>query len=217
MALEVEGVVDGGVDAETALCGASRFEALHFPLPSSHDLMRVLGRIVHPQPLLMSAGQAELPECGGIGAQLVGDRPLGRKALLLEQLAHQPHGRPLIPARLDQQIEDFALLIDGTPQVHPPAGDPHDHLVEVPPVARPRPSLAQASRDRGTEFEHPAPDRFVGQIDPAFGKQFLDVAIRAPMPAYRRFGAKPRKNFVDDQAASPSSWKTPRMAVWMAA
>ena len=24
----------------------------------------------------------------------------------------------------------------------------------------------------------------------------------------RRFGAKPRKNFVDDQAASPSSWKT---------
>jgi hypothetical protein len=33
----------------------------------------------------------------------------------------------------------------------------------------------------------------------------------------RRFGAKPRKNFVDDQAASPSSWKTPRMAVWMAA
>src|SRR6267378_214459 len=29
----------------------------------------------------------------------------------------------------------------------------------------------------------------------------------------RRFGAKPRKNFVDDQAASPSSWKTPRMAV----
>jgi class 3 adenylate cyclase len=29
--------------------------------------------------------------------------------------------------------------------------------------------------------------------------------------------ARPRKNFVDDQAASPSSWKTPRMAVWMAA
>src|SRR5271155_5888894 len=34
---------------------------------------------------------------------------------------------------------------------------------------------------------------------------------------FRRFGAKPCKNFVDDQAASPSSWKTPRMAVWMAA
>ena len=27
--------------------------------------------------------------------------------------------------------------------------DPHDHLVEVPSVARPGPPLAQASRDRG--------------------------------------------------------------------
>src|SRR5262245_23395069 len=40
MALEVEGVVDGGVDAEKALCGASRFEALHFPLPPSHGFCR---------------------------------------------------------------------------------------------------------------------------------------------------------------------------------
>jgi hypothetical protein len=31
----------------------------------------------------------------------------------------------------------------------------------------------------------------------------------------RRFGAKPRKNFVDDQAARPSSWKTPFIATRM--
>ena len=86
MALEVEGVVDGGVDAEKPLCGAGRFEALHFPLPPPHDLLRVLGTIVRPKPLLVTAGQMELPERGGIGAQLVGDRQLGRKALLLEQL-----------------------------------------------------------------------------------------------------------------------------------
>ena len=40
VALEVEGVVDGSVDAEKALCGASRFEALHFPLPPSHGFCR---------------------------------------------------------------------------------------------------------------------------------------------------------------------------------
>ena len=33
MALQVEGVVDGGMDAERPLCGAGRFEAVHFPLP----------------------------------------------------------------------------------------------------------------------------------------------------------------------------------------
>jgi len=177
MALEVEGVVDGGVDAEKPLRRAGRFEALHFPLPPSHDLVRVLGAIVHPLPLLMTAGQAKGLERGGIGAQLVGDRQLGRKALLLEWFAHQLRGRPFIPARLDQQIEDLALLVDGTPEIYAPAGNPRDHLVEVPSVARPGPPLPQASRDRGTEFEHPAPDRFVGQVEPAFGKQFLDITI----------------------------------------
>jgi hypothetical protein len=43
------------------------------------------------------------------------------------------------------------------------------------------------------------------------------IDVRRVGRGVRRFGAKPRKNFVDDQAASPSSWKTPRMAVWMAA
>ncbi len=31
-----------------------------------------------------------------------------------------------------------------------------------------------------------------------------------------RFGAKPAKKIVDRQAASPSSWKTPFIATWMA-
>jgi hypothetical protein len=45
MALNVEGVVDGGVHAEKALCGASRFESLHLVLSSSHRLMRIFGSI----------------------------------------------------------------------------------------------------------------------------------------------------------------------------
>ena len=57
------------MDAEKPLRGAGRFEALHFPLPPSHDLVRVLGAIVHPLPLLMTAGQAKGLERGGIGAQ----------------------------------------------------------------------------------------------------------------------------------------------------
>jgi hypothetical protein len=60
---------------------------------------------------------------------------------------------------LDQQIKDFALVIDGTPEVHAPAGDPHDHLVEMPSVARPRPPLPQAPREERAKFEHPTADR----------------------------------------------------------
>jgi hypothetical protein len=92
-----------------------------------------------------------------------------RRLRLLEQLAHQPHGRPFIPARLDQQIEDLALLVDGTPQVDPPASDPHDHLVEVPSVAWRRLPLPQTSREERAEYKHPTADRFIGQVEPVFG------------------------------------------------
>src|SRR4051794_3568439 len=112
MALQVEGVVDGGMQAEKSLRRAGRLEPLHLALSSSYSLMRVFGAIAHPPSLLVPRTQAQRPERSGIGGQLIGDRQLRRKALLPEQLAHQPLGCPLVPARLDQDIEDLALLID---------------------------------------------------------------------------------------------------------
>src|SRR6516225_9719654 len=41
----------------------------------------------------------------------------------------------------------------------------------------PRATLAQPSRDRGAELQHPSAHRFVGDIEPAFGQQFLDIAV----------------------------------------
>jgi len=107
-------------------------------LSSSHRLMRVFGAIVPAQPLLVRAGQPQTPERRGVGAQLVGDQQFGCEALLLEQLAHQPQRRPSVASALDQHVEDLALMVDGTPEIHPLAGDPHHHLVEMPAIARPR-------------------------------------------------------------------------------
>src|SRR5919112_4021793 len=104
MALQVEGVVDGGMQAEKSLRRAGRLEALHLALSSSHSLMRVLGPIVHAQPLLVPTGQAKSLERRAVGAELVRDRQLRRKAVLAKQLAHQPHGCSLVPARLDQDV-----------------------------------------------------------------------------------------------------------------
>src|SRR3954469_56639 len=170
MALQVEGVVDGGMQAEKSLRGAGRLEPLHFALSSSYDLMRVFGTIVHAPSLLVPAGQAKSPERSGVGGQLIGDRQLRRKALLPEQLAHQPLGCPLVPARLDQDVEDLALLVDGAPQIHAPAGNAHDHLIQMPAITWPGAPLPQTSREERPEFEDSAPDRFVGQVEPAFGK-----------------------------------------------
>jgi hypothetical protein len=81
-----------------------------------------------------------------------------------------------VASALDQHIENLALVIDGTPEIHPLAADAHHHLVQMPAIARPTATLAQPSRDRGTELEHPSPHRFVGDVEPSFGQQFLDIA-----------------------------------------
>jgi hypothetical protein len=62
VALKIERVVDGGVDAEEALRGPGRLEPLHLALSPAHGLMGILNPVVLSQALLMTAGQAELPE-----------------------------------------------------------------------------------------------------------------------------------------------------------
>jgi hypothetical protein len=114
--------------------------------------MRVFRPIVISQSLLMRTGKPETPERCGVGAQLVGDQQFGRETLLLEQLAHQPQRCPTVAPTRHQHVEDFAFVIDGTPQIHPLAGDPHHHLVKVLAIARPKATLAQPSGDRGAEF-----------------------------------------------------------------
>ena len=70
MALEVEGIVDGGVHAQEPLRRCRWFEALHLALAASHHLMRILGPIVLSQALLMVAGKPKVAEGSAVGAQL---------------------------------------------------------------------------------------------------------------------------------------------------
>ena len=177
MTLEIEGVVDRGMHAEEALGRSSRFEALDLALSSSYHLVGVLGPIIFAEPLVVMTGQMEFSERGAIGPQFVGHDQPGCEALLSEQFAHEPQGGALIAPALNQYVEDLALVIDGTPQIHPLAGDPHHHLVEMPAIARPRATPTQPLCDRGTELPHPAPYGFLGDVAPALGQQPLDVAI----------------------------------------
>jgi len=157
----VEGVVDGGMDVEKTLRGSRRLEPLHLALASPHDLMGVFSAIVFSEASIMRAGEAQLPESRAVGAQLVGDQQLRCEALFLEQLAHQPECRLRIAPALNEHVENFALMVDGAPQVHPLPGDPNDHLVEVPSRARAGAALPQLARDQRTEFRHRAPHRFI--------------------------------------------------------
>jgi hypothetical protein len=92
---------------------------------------------------------------------------------------HQPieqvtdRGKPA----LNQHVEDLTLMIDDTPEIHPLAGDPDHHLVQMPSVARPRTPPSQPSCDHRSELQHPAPDGLIGDVEPTLGEEILYVSI----------------------------------------
>jgi hypothetical protein len=112
-----------------------------------------------------------------VGAQLVSRHRFRREALLAEQLAHELEGCALVPSALNQDFENLALMIDGTPQVHMLAGDPDDHFVEMPAITRSRTAPPQSPSDRRSEFEHPTANALVGDVEPTLGKQLLHITI----------------------------------------
>ncbi len=175
MTLGVEGVVDGAVDREKTLRGSGRLEALHLSFSSSDRLMRVLGSIVLPEALFMLCRQPEFTERRGVGSQLVGDDNPRREALRLQELAHQlQRGSTVVPGP-DQEIQNLTFAIHGTPQVHPLSSNRNIHLVEVPSIIGLRPRPSKPLGVEVSELRNPPPDCFIGDVDPSFRQQFLDI------------------------------------------
>src|SRR5216684_6814739 len=125
----------------------------------------------------MMTTEAEVPQRGTVRTQLVSGHPLRREALFPQQLAHEFDGRAAVAPSLKQHVEDLAFVVDRAPEIHPFAGDPDHHLVQVPAIAWPRTALPQPSRDYRAEFQHPTADTLVGEVEPTPRKQLLDIAI----------------------------------------
>src|SRR5260370_31365079 len=118
----------------------------------------------------------DLPLGSGVASELVGDEQTRRATLLLEELAEQAFGGLLVAPALDENIENEAVLVDGTPEQMLLPGEADDHLIEVPFVAAARRSPTDAVGEFPAEFEAPLPDRLVRHRDPAGGQHLLDHA-----------------------------------------
>ena len=79
--------------------------------------------------------------------------------------------------RLNEDVQDLAFAVHGTPDVQLSAVDGDEHFVEMPPPVRPRPSSSQLARNDPAELQSPAADRLVGHINATLGEHILDVAV----------------------------------------
>ena len=67
-----------------------------------------------------------------------------------EELSHEFQCRPLVSALLNQDVENFAFAIHGSPQVHLLAADGHENFVQVPDVERRVTALADPASIGGS-------------------------------------------------------------------
>ena len=129
MSPDSEEIQHESVDREKPLRVRSGFEQAHLSLALSRRLMRNLCAIVRVSVRAMGDGRHDRSVRSLVAAQLVGDQSPRLTLLALQQLAEKTFGSPAVTTRLDEDIEDVAIVIDGTPEIVPPSLDGDEDLV----------------------------------------------------------------------------------------
>ena len=125
----------------------------------------------------MLSREGKQTDRGAVGAEFIGYNRRRREALLLQEFPHQPNCRPSVPAGLNQEIQDFALTVHGTPEIELPPSNYDDHLVQVPAFGRSWPPTLNPPRIGPTEFQDPSSNCLIRDVETTLDKQVLNVPI----------------------------------------
>ena len=125
----------------------------------------------------MLSREGKQTDRGAVGAEFIGYNRRRREALLLQEFPHQPNCRPSVPAGLNQEIQDFALTVHGTPEIELPPSNYDDHLVQVPAFGRSWPPTLNPPRIGPAEFQDPSSNCLIRDVETTLGKQVLNVLI----------------------------------------
>ena len=171
-----EQVAHNVVDREEPLGLCRRFETPHVALASARRLVGDYGPVVGVAGRVVDHGRHDHAVRGTVAPEAIGDQAAGDTAAPLEQLAKEPRGGVAIPVRLEQDVNDLAVLVDGPPEVLTLATNGHEELVEMPRVAdRPGP-MPEPPGEREAEGLAPVPNGFVRDADAAVREEVFDVA-----------------------------------------
>jgi hypothetical protein len=180
-----------------ALGGSSRLEPLHLALSSPYRLMRVLRPIVLPKPLFVRTRQSQAPQRWSVGAQLSVTSNFGANPCFLRSLRISRNAARLSRPRCTSMS-----------RTSPSWSTTRQSYIRSPAMrttisSRCHRLLGRGRRrrkppgDHRSELQHPAPDGFVGDVEPTFDKEILDVSV-----AEREAQVKP-DDMLDDNRRKP--------------
>lgn len=64
--------------------------------------------------------------------------------LVAQKTTEKPRGGRCVPSALDDEVQDFAFVVDGAPPIHALSADRTDHLVRMPSGRWSRPTTLQS-------------------------------------------------------------------------
>ena len=119
--------------------------------------------------------EAQVSERSTIGLQLVRHDLCRTNALVPQQFTHQSQGSKPIPALLNQDVENCALTINGSPQVHLLATNIYENFVPVPDVERDVAAFADPTGIGWPKFQNPQTNRFITDINTALCEEVFNA------------------------------------------
>lgn len=151
-------IVDPSVEREEALRLAARLESSHLAFALPGWLMRYLSAIVRILTRVVHGCRQNSTLRGPIAPKLVGDQSTRLFSLPFQHLAEEALGCSPIAARLNQNIDDISILVNGAPEILTFVVDPHEQLINVPGVAQTTFASFQRSLIAGSELQAPSPN-----------------------------------------------------------
>jgi len=138
--------------------------------------------VVRPAAGYVTTSHAKIAESRTVGPKPIGDDGVRQVSLPFQQPAQEFEGRLPVTPWLNDDVKNFALVVDGTPEVVDLAADPDEDLVQMPASRRPWPALSNPSGIDAAELERLPAHRLVGGVDATLGEQVLDIAIAQGEP-----------------------------------
>ena len=161
VALDIEVIVDGGMGSKEPLRRSRRSESAPLAFSAARRLVRNFCAVVRPSAGHMTASQVKIAQSRTVGAKPIGDDGVRQVSLPFQQPAHELEGCPPITPRLHDDIENFALVVDGAPEIVELAADPDEDLVQMPASRRPWPAPSDPCGIDPAEPERPSTHRLV--------------------------------------------------------
>jgi len=123
---------------------------------------------------LGNTGQ-QLSACSSIAAQLIGHEKTGYVVQAPQQLTKETLGCSLVPVLLDKDIQHLSILVHSPPSIEMLPTNRDKHLLELPSIAKPTPSMPKRVRKRLAELQTLLAHGLLANRDFAFSQQLLDI------------------------------------------